>query len=91
MTAEEQKRYINYLAERVREADLSLRARALIFQDFLDKQKEYDERVSKLDAVFSRVASLESSLKDEIKRRKVAQRKVDDINAKLKFADKNHR
>lgn len=72
MTAEEQKRYINYLAERVREADLSLRARALIFQDFLDKQKEYDERVSKLDAVFSRVASLESSLKDEIKRRKVA-------------------
>lgn len=72
MKAEEQKRYINYLAERVREADLGLRVRALIFQDFLDKQNEYDERVSKLDAVFSRVASLESSLKDEIKRRKVA-------------------
>lgn len=90
MKAEEQKRYINYLAERVREADLGLRVRALIFQDFLDKQNEYDERVSKLDAVFSRVASLESSLKDEIKRRKVAQRKVDDINEKLKFADKNH-
>lgn len=63
MTAEEQKRYINYLAERVREADLGLRARDLVLQDFLDKQKEYDERLSKLDAVLSRVDSLESSLR----------------------------
>lgn len=89
MTAEEQKRYINYLAERVREADLGLRARDLVLQDFLDKQKEYDERLSKLDAVLSRVDSLESSLKDEIKRRKTAERKVDDLKAKLKFANKN--
>ena len=88
MTAEEQKRYINYLAERVREADLGLRARDLVLQDFL-KQKEYDERLSKLDAVLSRVDSLESSLKDEIKRRKTAERKVDDLKAKLKFANKN--
>lgn len=76
MTAEEQKRYINYLAERVREADLWLRARDLVLQDFLDKQKGYDERLSKLDAVLSRVDSLESSLKDEVKRRKAAERKV---------------
>ena len=89
MTAEEQKRYINYLAERVREADLGLRARDLVLQDFLDKQKEYDERLSKLDAVLSRVDSLESSLKDEIKRRKAAERKVDDLKAKLKFANTN--
>ena len=89
MTLEEQKRYINYLAERVREADLGLRARDLVLQDFLDKQKEYDERLSKLDAVLSRVDSLESSLKDEIKRRKAAEGKVDDLKAKLKFANKN--
>lgn len=89
MTAEEQKRYINYLAERVREADLGLRARDLVLQDFLDKQKVYDERLSKMDAVLSRVDSLESSLKDEIKRRKAAERKVDDLKAKLKFASKN--
>ena len=82
MTLEEQKRYINYLAERVREADLGLRARDLVLQDFLDKQKEYDERLSKLDAVLSRVDSLESSLKDEIERRKAAERKVDDLKAK---------
>lgn len=89
MTAEEQKRYINYLAERVREADLGLRARDLVLQDFLDKQKEYDEHLSKLDAVLSRVDSLESSLKDEIERRKAAERKVDGLKAKLKFANKN--
>lgn len=49
---------------------------------FLDKQKEYDERLSKLDSVLSRVDFLESSLKDGIKRRKAAERKVDDLKAK---------
>ena len=89
MTAEEQKRYINYLAERVREADLGLRARDLVLQDFLDKQKEYDERISKLDDVLSRIDSLESSLKDSERKRKAAERKVADLTAKLKFANKN--
>ena len=87
MTAEEQRRYINYLAERVREADLGLRARNAVLQDFLDKQKEYEERLSKLDEKFSRVDSL---LKDEIKKRKAAERKAADLEAKLKFANKNH-
>ena len=86
MTAEEQRRYINYLAERVREADLGLRARDAVLQDFLDKQKEYEERLSKLDEKFSRVDSL---LKDEIKKRKAAERKAADLEAKLKFANKN--
>ena len=89
MTAEEQKRYINYLAERVREADLGLRARDLVLQDFLDKQKEYDERISKLDDVLSRIDSLESSLKDSERKRKAAELKVADLTAKLKFANKN--
>lgn len=89
MTAEEQKRYINYLAERVREADLGLRARDAVLQDFLNKQKEYDARLSKLDAVLARVDSLESALRDELKKRKAAERKVDDLKAKLKFANKN--
>ena len=93
MTAEEQKRYINYLAERVREADLGLRARDAVLQDFLDKQKgyldkqkEYEERLSRLDEKFSHVDSL---LKDEIKKRKAAERKAADLEAKLKFANKN--
>lgn len=89
MTAEEQKRYINYLAERVREADFGLRARDLVLQDFLDKQKEYDERISKLDDVLSRIDSLESSLKDSERKLKAAERKVADLTAKLKFANKN--
>lgn len=89
MTAEEQKRYINYLAERVREADLGLRARDLVLQDFLDKQKEYDKRLSKLDVVLSDVEDLKKNLASEVKKRKAAERKVDDLKAKLKFANKN--
>lgn len=89
MTAEEQKRYINYLAERVREADLGLSARDAVLQDFLDKQKEYDARLSNLDAVLSEMQDLKDSLASEMKKRKVAERKVDDLKAKLKFANKN--
>ena len=85
ITAEGQKRYINYLAERVREADLGLRARDAVFQDFLDKQKVYDDRLSKLDDVLSKVSSLESSLKEKERKLKSAERKIADLTAKLKF------
>lgn len=89
MTAEEQKRYINYLAERLEEADLGLRARDAVLQDFLDKQKEYDECLSKLDDVLSDVEDLKKNLASEVKRRKTAEYKVADLTAKLKFANKN--
>ena len=83
----EQKRYINYLAERVNAADLENRAMKLVLQDFLDEKENLVERLSKLDDVLSRVDSLESSLKDEVKRRKAGERKVDDLKAKLKFVN----
>ena len=89
MTAEEQKRYINYLAERVRQDDLEKRAMKLVMQDFLNQRKADEDRLSKLDDVLSRMDSLEKSLKDEIRKRKNAERKVADLTAKLKFADKN--
>ena len=89
MTAEEQKRYINYLVERLEQADLGLRARDAVLQDFLDQQKEYDERLSQLDNVLSKVSSLESSLKEKDRKLKLAERKVADLSAKLKFAEKN--
>lgn len=89
MTAEEQKRYINYLAERVRQDDLEKRAMKLVMQDFLDQRKADEERLSKLDDVLSRMDSLEESLKDEIRKRKNAERKVADLTARLKFANKN--
>lgn len=89
MTAEEQKRYINYLVERLEKADLGLRARDAVLQDFFDKQKEYDERLSKLDAVLSDVEDIKKNLASEVKKRKAAERKVDDLKAKLKFANKN--
>ena len=89
MTAEEQRRYINYLADRVREADLGLRARDAVLQDFLDKQKEYDVRLSKLDETISRIDDLEKSLREKDRKLKSAERKVADLSAKLRFADKN--
>ena len=89
MTAEEQKRYINYLAERVNAADLENRAMKLVLQDFLDEKKCLAERLSKLDAVLSGVEDLKKSLASEVKRRKAAERRVDDLKAKLKFANKN--
>ena len=89
MTAEEQKRYINYLAERVNAADLENRAMKLVLQDFLDEKKSLVGRLSKLDDVLSRIDSLESSLKDSERKRMAAERKVDDLQAKLKFANKN--
>ena len=61
MAADEQKRYINYLADRVNADDLEKRAMKLVLQDFLDKQKEYDVRLSKLDAVLSDVEDLLTS------------------------------
>ena len=65
MEADEQKRYINYLADRVNADDLEKRAMKLVLQDSLDKQKEYDVRLSKLDAVLSDVEDLlTSSLKN---------------------------
>ena len=89
MTAEEQKRYINYLAERLEKADLGLRARDAVLQDFLDEKKILVERLSKLDAVLSDVEDLKKDLASEVKKRKAAERKVDDLKAKLKFANKN--
>ena len=89
MTAEEQKHYINYLAEHVRQDDLEKRAMKLVMQDFLDQRKADKERLSKLDDVLSHMDSLEKFLKSEIRKRKNAERKVADLTAKLKFADKN--
>lgn len=89
MTAEEQKHYINYLAERVRQDDLEKRAMKLVMQDFLDQKKADEERLSKLDEVLSRMDSLESKLKEKEHKLRLSERKVADLTAKLKFADKD--
>ncbi len=89
MTAEEQKRYINYLAERVRKADFDLRVRDAVLKDFLDKQKGFEERLSKLDRILSDVEELKMALKEKDRKLESDERKVSDLTAKLKFADKN--
>ena len=89
MTAEEQKRYFNYLVERLEKADLELRARDAVLQDFLDEKRILEERLSKLDAVLSDVEDLKKNLASEVKKRKAAERKADELKAKLKLANKN--
>ncbi len=89
MTAEEQKRYINYLVERLEQADLELCARDAVLQDFLDEKKIIVERLSKLDAVLSDVENLKKNMAAEVKKRKDAERKADELKAKLKLANKN--
>ena len=89
MTAEKQKRYINNSIERINATELENRAMDLVLQDFLDKQKEYEERLSKLDEMLARVESLKTSIKDEINKRKAAERTAKDLKAKLKLARLN--
>lgn len=89
MTAEKQKRYINNSIERINATELENRAMDLVLQDFLDKQKEYEERLSKLDEMLARVESLKISIKDKINKRKAAERTAKDLKAKLKLARLN--
>ena len=89
MTAEEQKRYINNLIERINATELENRAMDLVLQNFLDKRKEYEERLSKLDEMLARVESLKISIKDRINKRKAAERTAKDLKAKLKLARLN--
>lgn len=89
MTAEEQKRYINNLIERINATELENRAMDLVLQDFLDKQKEYEERLSKLDEMLARVESLKISIKNKINKRKAAERMAKDLKVKLKLARLN--
>lgn len=90
MTVEKQKRYINNLIERINATELENRAMDLVLQDFLDKQNEYEERLSKLDEMLARVESLKISIKDKINKRKAAERTAKDLKAKLKLARLNN-
>lgn len=63
--AEEQKRYIDYLIERLNAIDMEKRAMKLVMQDFFEQQKKDAERLAKLDDMLSHVEALKSSIKEE--------------------------
>ena len=50
----------------MRESDLGLCAFDLVLKDFIDKQKEYNKRLSKLDAILSDVEDLKQNLGSEV-------------------------
>lgn len=84
MTAEEQEHYIDLLVKSLEKAELGLRARDAVLQDFLDKQKEFDERLSKLDEIESRIDLLKKALEEKDRQLKASEQKVADLTAKLK-------
>lgn len=84
MTSEERNIQINTLVERLRELDLKKRAMNLVLHDFLEQRKKNAERLSKLDEMLSRVESLKTSIQEETKKRKAAERKAAYLEAKLK-------
>ena len=53
------------------------------------QQKEYEERLSKLDEVLSQINSLDAELKEENRKLKLSERKIADLTVKLKYANKN--
>ena len=58
-------------------------------RQFLDEKKILVERLSKLDAVLSDVEDLKKNLASEVNKRKAAERKANELKAKLKLANKN--
>ena len=88
--AEEQKRYIDYLIERLNAIDMEKRAMKLVMQDFFEQQKKDAERLAKLDDMLSHVEALKSSIKEERKKRKAAEHKVKDLEAQLKSIERNN-
>lgn len=88
--AEEQKRYIDYLIERLNAIDMEKCAMKLVMQDFFEQQKKDAERLAKLDDMLSHVEVLKSSIKEERKKRKVAEHKVKDLEAQLKSIERNN-
>lgn len=84
MISEERQQQINTLVKRLRELDLEKRAMNLVLHDFLEQREKDVERLSKLDEMLSRVESLKTSIQEENKKRKAAERKAADLEAKLK-------
>ena len=86
MTAEEQKRYINYLAERVRQTDLEKRAMELAVEEF---QSTFDKVTSSLDSLKRDMETVKSELREERSMRKNAEAKARKFEQQLKYAQKN--
>ena len=60
------------------------RAMKLVLQDFHEQQMKDSERIAKLDDMLSCVEAFKSSINEERKKRKTAERKVRELEAQLK-------
>lgn len=86
MSESQKDRYIDYLAESVTNLSLDKRAMELVLEDFLKTQQEMRESMSALQA---NQEKLQSRLDEEIRKRKVAERKAQRLDERLKYANAN--
>lgn len=86
MSESQKDRYIDYLADRVTTLDLDKRAMELVLEDFLKAQQQMLEKIASLE---SGQKALQNSLDEETRKRKAAERKVQRLDERLKYANSN--
>lgn len=84
MSADQKDRYIDYLADRVTNLDLDNRAMGLVLEDFLNAQQQMLDKISSLESSHE---ALRSSLEEESRKRKAAERKAQRLDERLKQAN----
>lgn len=84
MSESEKDRFIDYLADRVTNLDLDKRAMELVLEDFLKTQQQMLDRIASLE---SDQKTLQNSLNEETRKRKAAERKVQRLDERLKYAN----
>lgn len=86
MSESQKDRYIDYLADRVTTLVLDKRAMELVLEDFLKAQQQMLEKIASLE---SGQKALQNSLDEETRKRKAAERKVQRLDERLKYANSN--
>lgn len=86
MSEDQKDRYIDYLADLVTNLNLKNRALELVLADFYKNQQQMFEKISSLE---NDQKALQSSLADETRKRKIAERKAQRLDERLKYANSN--
>jgi len=74
--------YIDYLADRLEDAELTRRAMEAVMEDLANEHDELEAKLEKLERLAAEVKGLKAANKKQA-------RKISDLTAKLRFADKN--
>lgn len=82
-------RHIEYLIEKLQDADLDNRAMHLVMEDFLKQQAETNARLAQYDVGLQQLEDTESLLEKERKARKALELEIARLKEQLEFANQN--